>query len=89
MSNSPLKVHVWDENKPHIENVYPEGVRGAVADAIKGDGIEVSVGCIDDADQGLSDAVLNNIDVLVWWGHARHGEVEDALAERIKERVHK
>ena len=88
MGNAPLKVLVWDENKPHIEDIYPGGIRQAVADAIAGDDVEVSIGCIDDADQGVPDSLLNEIDVIVWWGHARHGEVEDALAARIKEQVH-
>ena len=48
----------------------------------------VTVACIDDADQGLPDSLLNETDVLVWWGQARHGDVADELAERVKNRVH-
>ncbi len=89
MSNdSPLRVTVWDENKPHIEEYYPAGIRGAVADAIKGDGVEVTIAHLDEPDQGISEDLLENTDVLVWWGHARHGEVDDELAAKIKQRVH-
>ncbi len=88
MAQGPLRVVVCDENKPHIENIYPNGIRAAVAAAIVGADVEVSVGCIDDPDQGMSDARLAKTDVLVWWGHARHGEVADELAEKIKDRVH-
>ena len=41
-----------------------------------------------DPDQGLPDEVLNNTDVLLWWGHMNHGEVKDDLVERIRQRVY-
>jgi trehalose utilization protein len=36
----------------------------------------------------LPDEVLNNTDVLVWWGHVSHALVDDALVDRIRERVY-
>src|SRR5581483_259796 len=32
-------------------------------------------------DQGLTDEILDNCDVLIWWGHQKHGEV---TAEHVK-----
>ena len=29
-----------------------------------------------------------NYDVLMWWGHARHGEVSDETAQIVKTAVH-
>ena len=36
---------------------------------------------------GITDELLDNTDVLIWWAHARHNEVPDELAEKIKNRV--
>ena len=47
----------------------------------------VRTATLDSPDQGLPDELLNDTDVLLWWGHARHGQVEDALVDRIVKRV--
>ena len=31
--------------------------------------------------------MLARTDVLVWWGHAAHGEVDDAVVERVYQHV--
>ncbi len=88
-----LKVTVWNENdKAHtskdVLEVYPEGMARAVADGLaKNDDITVTAVTLDDPEQGMSDELLNNTDVLIWWGHGRHGEVDDVLVEKIYNRV--
>ena len=42
-----------------------------------------------DPDQGLPDELLNNTDVLVWWGHVAHWKVKDELVDKIAERVYR
>jgi trehalose utilization protein len=37
--------------------------------------------------QGLDDAALDAVDVLVWWGHMRNKDVTEANAERVVSRV--
>jgi trehalose utilization protein len=92
-SQSPLRVLVWDENPSHApKDLYPTSLRGAVAEGLKqldpdGD-LVVETACLDDADQGVPKEKLDATDVLIWWGHARHGEVDDELAESIKKRCH-
>jgi trehalose utilization protein len=91
----PLRVTVWGEGRheqsePEVARRYPDGMHGAVADAIRqhlGDGADVRTAVLDDPDQGLPDAVLETTDVLTWWGHQAHGEVEDALVEQLQARV--
>jgi trehalose utilization protein len=90
----PLNVLVWDENPSHApKELYPESLRGAVAAGLKqhdsGGELSISVAHLDEKDQGVSEAVLAGTDVLVWWGHARHSEVKDGLAARIRDRCHK
>lgn len=87
-----VRVVVWDENAGHVPaSVYPTGIRGAVAEGLKAldsEGqLEVRVAHLDEAEQGITDELLANTDVLIWWGHARHGEVHDSIAEKVKARV--
>ena len=91
-SSKPIRVLVWDENPAHApKELYPDGIRGAVAEGLKvfdkQTQFVVNVANLDDANQGVSDETLANTDVLIWWGHARHGEVDDALAVRVADRV--
>ena len=92
MATKTIRVVVWDENPPHVPKaVYPAGIRGAVADGLKelgGKQLEVSVAHLDEPDHGLPAAKLDQTDVLLWWGHVRHGQVNDDVVMRIYERVH-
>ncbi len=90
--NDRLNVAVWDEYPGHApKELFPDGIRGVVADglgALDADGLlnVVPVG-LDEADQGVSEDFLARTDVLLWWGHARHAEVEAATAERVARHV--
>lgn len=88
-----LRVLVWDENPPHApKELYPDGIRGAVAEGLKAfddkQEFEVKTANLDDPDQGITDAILAETDVLLWWGHARHGEVTDEVADLVHKHVH-
>jgi trehalose utilization protein len=84
---APRRVVVWSEGTAP-KDVYPTDINGAVAEGLAGlEGWEVIKASIDDPDQGLSDERLNNCDVLIWWGHKRHGQVKDELAKKIVARV--
>jgi len=51
-------------------------------------GHEVRTATLDEGpDHGLIEAVLDDTDVLTWWGHAAHDEVRDEVVERVRERV--
>lgn len=78
-----IRVLAWSEGT-EPEAMYPLGIRGAVAEALRGDDFDVRTGTISDPRQGV---VLDDADVLVWWGHAWHAEVADELAGEIAARV--
>ncbi len=42
---------------------------------------------LNDPEQGLPDDLLNQTDVLIWWGHKNIGDVKDALVSKIEARV--
>jgi trehalose utilization protein len=42
---------------------------------------------LDDPEHGLSEEVVESTDVMLWWGHGYHGEVQDEMVERVHKRV--
>ncbi|WP_409303825.1 ThuA domain-containing protein [Peribacillus sp. SCS-155] len=86
------KVTVWNENRhekknPVVSEIYPKGIHGAIAEFLEQDNLEVRTATLDEPEHGLSEDVLNNTDVLVWWGHIAHEEVSDEVVERVRQRV--
>jgi trehalose utilization protein len=43
----------------------------------------VRTATLDHPEHGLTAEVLEQTDVLTWWGHAAHDEVDDAVVERV------
>jgi trehalose utilization protein len=88
-----IRVTVWGENVHEHKNervgkVYPKGMHGAIADALMKDpAIEARTATLDQDQHGLTDEVLANTDVLTWWGHTAHGQVQDAIVEKVATRV--
>ncbi|MGG1684704.1 ThuA domain-containing protein [Pseudalkalibacillus sp. NRS-1564] len=86
-----LNVTVWNENRheqssEEVRSVYPNGIHGAIAEFLKED-FEVKTATLDEPEHGLSEEVLNNTDVLLWWGHIAHEEVSDEIVNRVHQRV--
>jgi trehalose utilization protein len=38
-------------------------------------------------EHGLTDAVLASTDVMLWWGHMAHGQVQDEIVAKVQARV--
>lgn len=87
-----LRVTVWNEflhetRYEAIKKVYPEGIHGCIAAFLKENGMEVQTATLAMEEHGLSQKRLDETDVLLWWGHMAHQEVEDAIVERVYKRV--
>jgi len=85
-----IRVLVWDEQQPTQKRAYDNFLGNAVADhlrSVKGNPFEVRSVRQDDPEQGLSQAALDATDVLIWWGHARHGEITVDTARALVERI--
>ena len=89
----PIRVTVWNEfrhekQSKEIAELYPNGIHGQVASFLgANDDIEVRTATLDEPENGLPDAVLDNTDVLTWWGHMAHHEVLDTTAAKVQQRV--
>jgi trehalose utilization protein len=72
--------------------LYPNGINAAIAENLaKLDAhneFEIKTANLDDENQGITQEVLDNTDVLLWWGHMYHGRVDDSVAELVKNQVH-
>ena len=42
---------------------------------------------LEEPEHGLTETVLDDTDVLTWWGHIAHDQVDDAVVERVHEAV--
>ena len=88
-----IRVTVWNEFRhekrwEEVRKLYPDGLHATIAEALRECGdLEVRLAALDDPDQGMPDEVLNATDVLFWWGHMRHGDVPDAVVERVYQHV--
>jgi trehalose utilization protein len=71
-----------------VRKLYPEGIHGQIASCLARAGdISVATATLDEPEHGLTPDVLAATDVLLWWGHAAHGAVADAVVERVQKRV--
>lgn len=89
-----IRTVVWGENvheqtNATVAQVYPDGIHGAIAAALNGDeSITATTATLQEPEHGLPEARLAETDVLLWWGHAAHGDVDDAVVERVAAHVH-
>ncbi|MBO0778190.1 MAG: ThuA domain-containing protein [Ktedonobacteraceae bacterium] len=87
-----IRVTVWNEyrhERSHesVRAIYPQGIHNTLATALGEKGFATRTATLDETEHGLSEDVLANTDVLIWWGHMAHGEVRDEIVERVKKRV--
>jgi len=63
-------------------------MHGTIAEALNADpAIEARTATLDQPEHGIPEGRLADVDVLTWWGHAAHGDVSDAVVERVAEAV--
>jgi len=88
-----IKVTIWNENlherhNPAIATIYPQGIHGAIAEMLgKASDFEIRTATLDEPECGLPQNLLDETDVLIWWGHIGHDKVTDEVAERVRQRV--
>lgn len=87
-----VAVTIWNEYRHERENdaakdIYPDGIHAVLADVLSEYGHDVRTATLDEPDHGLTEQVLDETEVLLWWGHLAHDEVDDEIVERVKRRV--
>lgn len=95
MENKPIRITVWGEylherQNDAVRQIYPQGMHTTIAEGIAahlGKEAIVRTATLDQPEHGLTDAVLGTTDVLTWWGHLAHHQVEDSVVEKVQQRV--
>lgn len=88
-----IRVTVWGENVHEQKNkvvagIYPNGMHNTIAASLNtAGGISASSVVLQDPEHGMTAEKLAETDVLIWWGHAAHGAVDDAIVERVCDAV--
>ncbi len=88
-----VRAVVWGENVHEqtnkvVSDIYLKGMHQCIADALNSDpAISATTATLQEPEHGLTAERLSTTDVLVWWGHAAHGQVDDAVVERVAEQV--
>lgn len=91
--SKPIRVTVWNEfrherNNDAVKAIYPEGMHVEIANHLsKEPDIEVRTATLDEPEHGLTEEVIANTDVLIWWGHGYHDEVQDEIVDRVHQAV--
>ena len=91
-----IRATIWNEfrhekSKPVVAELYPKGIHGAIADGLAAripeDGLAIRTATLDEPEHGLTQTVLDQTDVLLWWGHMSHHEVAEEVVDRVQRRV--
>jgi trehalose utilization protein len=90
---SAIRVTVWNEfvherTTPVVAQLYPRGIHETIREFLSSDPeLHVSTATLDEPEHGLTETLLAETDVLLWWGHAKHDAVSDEIVARVHARV--
>lgn len=95
MMPNPVRLTIWHEfrhekKNPAVQAVYPQGMHQALAEGLRkhlGSAVTIRTATLDEPEHGLTQEVLAQTDVLTWWGHIAHHEVQDEVVDRVHRRV--
>ena len=88
-----IKVTIWNEFRHEqtdekIKQIYPDGIHGCIAGFLgKDEELEIKTATFDMPEHGLTEEVLVDTDVLVFWNHMLQEEFSDEVAERVQRHV--
>ena len=84
-----IRVLVWDEQQPQQAQGYGDKFLGETlaTELAKNKDLIIKTAKLADPEQGLSDKVLDETDVLVFWCHRKVKEQDDARVEAVVKRV--
>lgn len=88
-----VSVTVWNEfleeqTNDEVASVYPDGIHEVLASGLRERGHEVRTATLDEPDHGLTSEVLDDTDVLVWWEHRAHEDVDEEIVDRVCQHVY-
>ena len=86
-AEAPIRVVVWDEQQPSQKEAYDNFLGNCIADHLRAQpGFDVRSLSLNDAEQGLSQEILDFAEVMFWWGHQKQAAVKPEVGKAIVER---
>ncbi len=87
-----MNITIWNEYRherahEEVARVYPDGIHMQLARVLEEPGRTIRTATLDEPEHGLPTHVLADTDVLLWWGHMAHDEVDDEIVDRVQARV--
>jgi len=80
--------YIEEKRDPAAVKIYPNGMHNAIKNFLdKNPDLEATAVTMELPDCGLTKELLDNTDVLLWWGHGYHGDVSDEVTRRVQRRV--
>lgn len=92
-STQSVRVTVWNEyihekEDEDVKRLYPDGMHRVIAATLNSQAdITAQTATLEEPEHGLGESVLAETDVLIWWGHIAHEDVEDAVVDRVQRQV--
>jgi len=79
---------VHEQKNEYVKKLYPKGMHEAIGEHMRTQpGISVKTATLEMPEHGLTEAVLADTDVLMWWGHMAHDSVSDEVVDSVQARV--
>lgn len=88
-----MNITIFNEYHPKqqtgkVAKVYPSGLHSVIKEIFKDNpDCSVRTATQEEPENGLTDKVLDETDVLIWWGHAWHENVLDSVVNKVCNRV--
>ncbi|MDC0453403.1 nucleotide sugar dehydrogenase [Alphaproteobacteria bacterium] len=79
---------VHEQEDEHVKSIYPNGIHGCIKEFLSNDSnLNIKTATLEEKEHGLTKDLLENTDVLIWWGHKAHNLVEDKIVDRVQQRI--
>lgn len=82
-AQEPIHVLVWDEQQPRQSEAYSDFLGNELAKRLASPDFVIRSASLDDTEQGLSAGNLEWADVIIWWGHVRHSDLDVNKAKQV------
>ena len=79
-----------ESNMANIRKIHPDGIHMTIKGILEEDPDQefvVRTVTLDMPECGLTQEVIDDTDVLIWWAHIAHDRVPDEIAKRVKDAV--
>ena len=86
-----IKVTIYNEfvhekTEPAVKAIYPDGIHNTLKEKLEDSDIKIRTVTLDTVND-ITDELLADTDVMIWWGHMCHGDVPDEVAARVQNAV--